>query len=97
MALKNRPFVINVLSESQEQYAWQFAGRPNEKLNVEWDEDSEIGPRIKNTVATIECTPWAVYEGGDHLLFISKVVDFSYNETEALLFFRGKFLKTAKK
>ena len=49
--LKNRPFIINVLSESQEQYAWQFAGRPNEKLIVEWDEDSKIGPRIKNTIA----------------------------------------------
>lgn len=95
-ALKNRPFVINVLTESQEAYAWQFAGRPNEDLVIEWEEDSKTSPRLKNALATIECDPWAEYEGGDHTLFVGKVLDFSYTDAESLLFFRGKFLKTEK-
>ncbi|TQR19602.1 flavin reductase family protein [Psychrobacillus vulpis] len=93
-ALKNRPFVINVLSESQEPYAWQFAGRPNENLVVEWEIDSKNSPRLKDALATIECVPWAEYEGGDHILYVGKVVDFSYSNADSLLFFRGKFLKT---
>jgi len=91
--LKNRPFVINILSDEQEKYAWQFAGKPDENLVVEWDEDSEVGPRLKNTIATIECNPWKEYDGGDHVLFLGEVVDFSTREGEALLFFRGKCLK----
>ncbi|MBR3121789.1 MAG: flavin reductase family protein [Oceanobacillus sp.] len=92
--LKNKPFVINILSEYQESIARQFAGKPLEGLVVEWQEDSEVGPRLSDTVATIECLPWAQYEGGDHLLFIGKVRDFSYNESGSLLFHKGKFLKT---
>ena len=92
--LRNRSFIINVLSAEQQSVAFQFAGKPQEGLVVEWQEDSEIGPRLKNTVATIECTPWAEYEGGDHLLFLGEVEDFSYNENESLLFHKGKFLKT---
>lgn len=92
--LRNRSFIINVLSAEQRSIAFQFAGKPQEGLVVEWQEDSEIGPRLKNTVATIECTPWAEYEGGDHLLFLGEVEDFSYNENESLLFHKGKFLKT---
>ena len=95
-ALKNRSFVINVLAESQEPLAWQFAGRPDESLEVEWDEDFKDSPRLKNTLATIECAPWAEYEGGDHILYVGKVMDFSYSDADSLLFFRGKFLKTEK-
>lgn len=90
--LKNRSFVINVLSESQESYAWQFAGRPDENLVIEWEESNGL-PRLKNALATFECTPWAEYEGGDHILYVGKVEDFSYTDKECLLFFRGKFIK----
>lgn len=95
-ALKNRPFVINVLSESQEAYAWQFAGRPNENLMIEWEDDCNGIPRLKNTLAMMECSPWTKYEGGDHILYIGKVESFSQSDAEGLLFFRGKFLKTEK-
>lgn len=90
-ALQNRSFVVNILSESQEQHAWQFAGRPQEDFEVEWAKDSAIGPIIKNTVATIQCSPWATYEAGDHLLFVGEVKDYSYKAAKALLFLRGKF------
>ena len=92
-ALKNRSFVINVLSEAQESYAWQFAGRPDENLVVEWQEEDNASPRLKGALATIDCKPWAEYEGGDHILYLGKVEDFSYSDAEGLLFFRGKFVK----
>ncbi|MFC7392108.1 flavin reductase family protein [Scopulibacillus cellulosilyticus] len=92
-SLKGRSFVINILSKDQEVLAWQFAGREQQGLTVEW-EDSSIGPKLKDALATIECEPWEEYDGGDHALYIGRVQDFSYNNGEGLLFFQGKFLQT---
>ncbi|MBO9130663.1 flavin reductase family protein [Bacillus sp. 165] len=92
-ALQNRPFIINILSADQEAIAWQFAGRPQEGLQLEW-EDTEIGPKLKGALAAIECTPWKAYDGGDHVLYIGEVQNFSHNQGDALMFYRGKFLKT---
>ena len=92
--LKGRPFIINILSCNQRLLALQFAGKPQEGLAVEWKEDSKLGPRLDNTVGTIECIPWKQYDGGDHVLFLGKVKDFSYDEKDSLLFFKGQFLKT---
>lgn len=94
--LQDRPFVVNILSDEQEAIALQFAGRPQEGLIVEWKEDSHIGPRLDHTIATIECTPWKQYDGGDHVLFLGQVEQFSYNDEESLMFFKGKFMKTEK-
>lgn len=92
--LQNRSFVINVLSANQIPLALQFAGKPQEGLEVEWMEDSEVGPRIANTVATLECTPWKRYDGGDHVLFLGKVEDYLYNKNDSLLFHKGQFFPT---
>ena len=91
-ALKNRSFVVNILSALQERHAWQFAGRQQEGLEIEWLDDTENGPRLKGAIATIECTPWAEHEAGDHMLFLGKVENFSYSDEESLLFFKGKFV-----
>jgi flavin reductase (DIM6/NTAB) family NADH-FMN oxidoreductase RutF len=96
-ALQDRSFVINILSSSQEAVAWQFAGRSNPDLLIEWDEDSPCGPRLKDAVATIACAPWSQYDGGDHVLFVGEVKTFAYDsEADSLMFFRGKFLKDEK-
>jgi flavin reductase (DIM6/NTAB) family NADH-FMN oxidoreductase RutF len=91
--LKNRSFVINILSEQQEDIAWQFDGRPQQDLNLQW-EDNEIGPKIKGALAHIECLPWAEYDGGDHVLYLGEVKDFYYQDGEGLIFYQGKFLTT---
>jgi len=92
--LQNNNFVINILSKEQQALALQFAGKPQDGLEVEWEQDSEVGPRLANTVATIECTPYAEYEGGDHLLFLGRVEDFNYSDNDSLLFHKGKFIST---
>ncbi|MCM3238605.1 flavin reductase family protein [Heyndrickxia oleronia] len=94
-ALKGRPFIINILSKDQEELARQFAGRPQNGLDIEWEE-TEIGPKLKNTLATIECTSWKEYEAGDHILFLGKVCHSSYETGEGLIFYQGKFLQTSE-
>jgi|SRR5699024_4938387 len=92
--LQDRPFVINILSSEQRPHALQFAGRQQEGLDIKWKEDSDVGPSLQDTVGTIECTPWAQYDGGDHVLFIGKVEDYAYTNNESLLFHKAQFLQT---
>ena len=73
--------------------AWQFAGKEQQGLQIEW-EDTECGPLIKGSLATIECSPWKEYEGGDHVLFVGEVQNYHYEEGNSLVFFQGKFLET---
>ncbi|MGD6840798.1 flavin reductase family protein, partial [Bacillus thuringiensis] len=87
-----KPFVINILAAGQEAVAWQFAGKEQQGLQIEW-EDTECGPRINGSLATIECNPWKEYEGGDHVLFLGEVQNYHYEEGNSLVFFQGKFLE----
>lgn len=86
--LKGRPFTVNILGAEQQQLAMHFAGRPGaEPLWVE----GGTAPRLSNVLAYFECTPWAVYDGGDHTLYLGEVVDFNYRSGDALAFANSSF------
>lgn len=85
-----RPFTVNVLESAQKDLALHFAGKPNQ--DVEWSADSECGaPRLGGALAHISCTPWQVYDGGDHVLYLGEVQEFVMHEGQPLLFHTGKF------
>lgn len=85
-----RPFTVNVLESGQKDLALHFAGRPNQ--DVVWAEDSECGaPRLDGTLAHISCTPWQIYDGGDHLLYVGEVQQFHIHPGRPLLFHSGQF------
>lgn len=88
--LKNNHFTVNILRDSQQDTAMHFAGRPQDPAPFEWD-----GTRIKGSLAYMECEPWAEYDGGDHVLFVGKVVRFNYEDGEPLAYYSGKFTKVA--
>ncbi|MBM7095320.1 flavin reductase [Bacillus sp. H-16] len=90
--LEDHPFTVNILAGDQESIAWQFAGRPQEGLTIDWEE-TDHGPKIKGALATFECRPWQGYEGGDHILYIGEVTDYTYDEGTPLMFYKGQFLK----
>lgn len=88
--LHNNAFTINILNAKQEDVAMHFAGRPKETEPFAWIE-GEHTPRLEESLAYIECTPWAEYDGGDHVLFVGEVKNFSYENESALTYFSGKF------
>ncbi|MGP4073475.1 flavin reductase family protein [Piscibacillus sp. B03] len=90
--LKDNRFIVNILSADQQETAMHFAGKTCEELPFEWNE-TEYGHRIKGSLAYVECEPWAEYDGGDHVLFLGKVVNFDYQDGEPLGFYSGKFSK----
>ncbi|MGE7768013.1 flavin reductase family protein [Peribacillus sp. NPDC096540] len=90
-SMNERPFTINILSDEQEAVAWQFAGRPQESLEIDRDNSS---PKINGSIAWMECKPWKEYDAGDHVLFIGEIQQYHYDDLEALTFYKGKMGST---
>src|SRR5882672_3401911 len=70
--LRGMPRVVNVLAAEQVELARHFAGQPQEGLEIPWSKHHRP-PRLRGTVAWIECQPNAEMEAGDHILFLSRV------------------------
>jgi flavin reductase (DIM6/NTAB) family NADH-FMN oxidoreductase RutF len=85
-----RPFAINVLSLAQQDTCLHFAGRPM-KGGPLWGASATGVPVLAGNTATLECRPWNVYDGGDHLIVVGEVVSLEISPVPPLLFFGGKF------
>jgi len=89
-----RGFAVNVLSHAQQALSDRFARPSTDKWEgVAFSRGYEGAPLIADALAHFECAPWATYEGGDHLLFVCRVIRFTTrdDETAPLLFYRGRY------
>ncbi len=87
--LEDAPFAINIMAADQLATCLHFAGKPMKDAPA-WRSDEGI-PVLCGNAATIECKPWRIYDGGDHLIVIGEVIDLQINEADPLLFVSGKF------
>lgn len=91
--LAAKGYAVNVLSREQEALSNQFAKSLGDKWN---DVKHSLGyaqsPLIHDALAHFECEPYAHHDGGDHVIFIGRVVRFAAREDyEPLVFFRGNY------
>lgn len=91
-------FGVSVLAAHQEAIARHFADpwRPLGRAqfdDVDWLAGRCTGaPLIGGTLARFECDLWRSYEGGDHTIFIGKLLALERAaDDDGLLFFRGRF------
>jgi flavin reductase len=90
-------FAISVLSAQQEQVARHFANRARSRDRefdmVDWIPGPNTGaPIVSGSLAWVECELSAVYDGGDHSIFLGTVLDLGRGDhKDALLFFGGGF------
>lgn len=96
--LEERAFAISVLSARQSPVARHFADRSRPRGDREFDQvDWEPGlktgaPIVTGALAWMECELAAVYDGGDHSIFLGSVLDLGRSaDNDTLLFFGGKF------
>lgn len=88
--LLEHPFAVNVLAEGQLDTALHFAGKPQPRP-VDWVR-GEAAPRVDGALAYFQCTPWASYDGGDHVLVLGRVTEFGQrDDVQPLLFHRGQW------
>lgn len=86
-------YAVNVLARQQEHLSNQFAKALGDKWsNVAYEIGHAQAPLLGGALAHFECERYANYEGGDHVLFVGRVVRFAAaEEGDPLVFFRGKY------
>ena len=85
-------FCVNIVGEHQEAVCRSFAVSGGDKFDgVEWSPGITGAPLIKGSLAVVECTLGAIYEGGDHELVTGHVVTMEIGEGSPLLFYRSGF------
>ena len=94
---KSKHFSINVLHDGQLFLAKQFAVALGEKWKDVEFEMGEFGCRlISQAAATLECEKYASYDGGDHIIYVGRVLKMKADwDCGPLVFWRGKFGKVA--
>jgi flavin reductase len=90
-------FGISVLAADQEAAARHFANRWRplglaQFDAVNWVRGRHTGaPLLEGAVAHFECELWRTYDGGDHTIFIGKLISLDQRTGDALLFVQGAF------
>ena len=89
---EQKEFVVNVLSASQEEIAWQFAKPSRNKFANVKSRPSVVvwPPSIDGSLAHFECIVSQVLDGGDHKLIMGAVRHFWQGAGDPLVFHRGK-------
>ena len=91
-------FAVSVLAAHQEAVARHFADPTRmrgvaEFDCVQWMPGPLTGvPLIEGALARFECELWRTYDGGDHSIFVGRLLSVDWRpDDEALLFLNGKF------
>lgn len=94
-------FCVNILAADQEHVSAQMATKGVDKFaGIDWEPATVTGsPVIRGTLAHLDCTIHATYEGGDHFIVVGRVEHLETQPegaeiTEPLLYYRGRYRTT---
>ena len=91
---QSKAFVVNILSEGQDQLSTRFATKGIEKFEGVAVRQGNLGvPLLEGAVAHIECTLTSTYEGGDHTIYVGEIQSVAASGDRPLLFFKGKYTR----
>ncbi len=95
-------FGVSVLAAGQEDLARHFANRWRTVGRAEFDAVDWVpgrctgAPLIVGALAHFECTVWDTYDGGDHTIFVGRLLSMHRKpEDDAATFFNGRFRQLA--
>ena len=84
-------FAVNIMSSAQLALCQKFAAAENDRFeNCDWCFGPFGQPILGNALASLECKPWAEYDGGDHTIFVGKVMSITQTDGKAADFYKGK-------
>lgn len=88
-------FCVNVLAEEQQELSTAFAHSGGDKFaGVSWEFSGLGSPILAGATAWVDCTLYAVHDGGDHLIVVGSVHDLGAPGDPPLLFHRGGYART---
>lgn len=90
-------FAINILGSTQVDLSKRFASRGENKF-ADVDVVAGLGgvALLRGCAARFQCRTFAIYEGGDHEIFVGEVLDFDYSGRPPLLFHRGAYARAVR-
>lgn len=88
-------FAVNVLGADQLELSKHFARRQDDKFDsVEVDSGAGGCPLLTGCVARFQCRTEQTIDGGDHVIFVGRVLEFDHDtEAPALAFYRGRYCR----
>ncbi|QRG04463.1 flavin reductase family protein [Xanthobacter dioxanivorans] len=92
-ALKSaRAFGISVLAQHQQELSTRFSRARGEKwAGVSHLRGAHGAPLVMDAAAHLECVPHALHDGGDHEIFIARVLEHRAQASDPLIFHAGRY------
>lgn len=91
-------FAVHILAEDQQSLSGQFATKGIDKFaGVDLERGPSDIPLLKKNAARFICKSEFKYEGGDHIIFVGRVVEFDQSDVAPLLFHSGQYAQLSKK
>jgi len=91
--ITGRHFILSVLAASQRPLATHFSRASPDKF-ADWEAEFDTGiagcPRLRNSVATFECSTYSRHQEGDHTILLGRVEAHSRSATPPLLLHLGQ-------
>jgi flavin reductase (DIM6/NTAB) family NADH-FMN oxidoreductase RutF len=89
---ESKVFTVNILADEQETLSRKFAVSGGNKFEgVAYRSGANGAAILEGTLAHIECTLYAAYEGGDHSLYLGEIQEVEVHEGKPLVFYRGGY------
>lgn len=90
-------FAVNVLAADQIELSNRFARPSDDKwVGIEFEPGHGGAPLFPGSAGSFECEPYAVYDGGDHEIFVGRVLHHrADSEATPLLFHGGSYRELA--
>ena len=90
-------FTVNLLSERQEKLSRRFATKGIKKFaGVKWRRGRNDVPLLDGAIGYIECKIINQYDGGDHTIYIGKIINAAAAGDRPLLFFNGRYRRLSR-
>jgi flavin reductase (DIM6/NTAB) family NADH-FMN oxidoreductase RutF len=89
-----RGFAVNILGRAQADLSQHFARAQTDKWQtVVHSPGYADAPVLADVLAHFECRPYAQHDGGDHVIFVCRVLHFATSavEEDPLIFYRGRY------
>ncbi len=89
--LESARFIVNVLAEGQEDLSERFASQLDDKFDgVKFGVEDGL-PVLDGTVAHLTCELDNAYGGGDHTIFVGRVLNTAVNGGRPLLYANSRY------
>jgi|TARA_B110000503_G_scaffold53778_1_gene86349 flavin reductase (DIM6/NTAB) family NADH-FMN oxidoreductase RutF len=85
-------FAVNILNNNQRSISELFSSSHNDKFSqVLWHAGAHDLPLLNDYACQFICATEHRYSGGDHIIIVGRVLDFSNNNVSPLIFHGGKY------